>query len=329
MILLVGALLSLCLCAILVRKASQWQLNDVPNARSSHVVVTPRGGGIGIVTALAVCVVGSFFSGVSWGLELGFITFVTVLMCVVGVLDDKQDLSPKLRMLVYAALIAICVLVLLPIDESWADLPLVEAALAVFAILWLTNLYNFMDGIDALAAVQAIVASSAAAYLAWSFNGDETYVLYLGLFAACHLGFLYWNLPPARLFMGDAGSVPTGFVFGVLAAYGHWQGILPVGCWLILLAVFITDATYTLIWRFADGQDVTEAHRLHAYQRLSRHFKSHRKVVIGFVLVFVLWLLPLAAATVIWPYGQSGLVILAYVPLVIGMFNLRQLGFEK
>ncbi|PID55107.1 MAG: glycosyl transferase [Gammaproteobacteria bacterium] len=329
MIIAAGALLSLCLCGLYMKKAAQWELADIPNERSSHVVPTPHGGGVGIITALLLCVIGGFFSGIPWRPELGFITFVALILCIVGVLDDKYDLSARLRLLVYGALISLCVLVIVPFAAYGLAGSVFLAAGAVLALLWLTNLYNFMDGIDALAALQAILACGAAAYLVWSFAGGETYVLYLSLFAACHLGFLFWNFPPARLFMGDAGSVPTGFVLGALALYGHWQGLLPIACWLILLAVFITDATYTLIWRFADGQVVTEAHRSHAYQRLSRHFNSHLAVVAIFVLLFVFWLFPCALAAVIWPQAQALLVILVYVPLVIVMFNLRQLGFDK
>ena len=144
--------------------------------------------------------------------------------------------------------------------------------------------------------------------------------------AASQLGFLVWNWPPARLFMGDAGSIPTGFLLAGLALSGAAHGGPGLACWLILLAVFIADATWTLLWRMASRQAFTQPHRLHAYQRLSTRWGSHLKVDLLFVAVFCGWLFPLAWVAEVHPGYAFLLVILAYLPLLLGMAKTRPLA---
>ena len=165
----------------------------------------------------------------------------------------------------------------------------------------------------------AVVACGPAALLSGWQQATWEYPAVCLLLAMAHLGFLGWNWPPARMFMGDAGSIPTGFLLAVLALQGALTGQLPLACWLILLAPFITDASYTLVWRMTTGQAFTRPHRLHGYQRLSRRWGGHRPVVLLLLAVEFLWLIPLATLSV-WCAGyQQLLVILAYFPLVCGM----------
>jgi Fuc2NAc and GlcNAc transferase len=212
---------------------------------------------------------------------------------------------------------------------SWWLIPSVDpllAAIVALASLWLLNLYNFMDGIDGIAATQCILACFSAGLLAWvggAPDGDA-YALFCLLLAGAQVGFLLWNWPPARLFMGDAGSVPTGFLLAGLAVLGAVQGSLSPAAWVILLAAFITDASWTLLWRLLTGQTVTQAHRLHAYQRLSRHWNSHLAVDVLLLAINALWLFPLAWAVQAMP-GYTGIfVILAYLPLLLGMVKITR-----
>ena len=198
--------------------------------------------------------------------------------------------------------------------------------LAATGMLWLLNLYNFMDGIDGLAALQTIYACGVAALLAFFAHGAQLYSLYCLLLAAAHLGFLTCNWPPARLFMGDAGSVPTGFLMGALVIVGAVEGQVTVWSWLILLAPFITDASVTLIWRMVTGQPFLQAHRLHAYQRLSRYWGSHLRVDMLLVAIHSVWLLPLAFLAQWQAERGLFLVIMAYVPLLAGMAWARRLA---
>jgi Fuc2NAc and GlcNAc transferase len=182
-----------------------------------------------------------------------------------------------------------------------------------------------MDGIDGIAALQAVLACSGAAWLSARQGGDNGYVLYCLLLAAVHAGFLCWNAPPARLFMGDAGSVPTGFLVAGLALVGAGRGALNPLCWLVLMATFVTDASWTLGARACTGQPLTVAHRSHAYQRLSRHWDSHGKVDLLLAAIVLLWLLPIALAIQAWPDNALIMVILAYVPLLYAMAKIGRL----
>jgi len=247
------------------------------------------------------------------------------LLAVLGFIDDVRGLSLRLRLLGYSvASLATVWLLLQPLPWGGPG-HLLVLSLAALAMLWSLNLYNFMDGIDGIAALQATLACLGAAWLSERQGGDGAYVLFCLLLAAAHTGFLAWNLPPARLFMGDAGSVPTGFLLAGLAILGGVQGDLNPLCWLVLLAVFVTDATWTLARRAITGKDIARAHRSHAYQRLSRRWNSHLKVDTLLVAINVVWLFPLALAVQAWPANALIMVILAYVPLLCGMAKIERM----
>lgn len=322
MLLLLTLVLSVCLCGAYLKLARRWQILDMPNDRSSHVLATPHGGGVPMLIAF-FCGAGAFgiFSSV-WPQSYIQIGAITLLLMLVGVCDDLKNLSVKIRFGVYV----LCCLggALLLLKPSGTGEWLI-AVFASFALLWFINLYNFMDGIDGIAALQCILACVGAAILGWVNTADVSYLLICLLLAAAQLGFLVWNWSPARLFMGDAGSIPTGFLLGTLALLGSIQGQLPLACWLILVAAFITDASVTLFWRLVTGQAITEAHRSHAYQRLSRHWGSHQAVDLTLVALTLVWLFPLAYFSLVWPQYSLIIVILAYVPLALAMAKIAKL----
>jgi Fuc2NAc and GlcNAc transferase len=143
------------------------------------------------------------------------------------------------------------------------------------------------------------------------------------------LGFLAWNFPPARIFMGDAGSGFLGIVLAVLSLYAAWTDQAFLWAWLILLGVFVVDATFTLIRRLLRGDKVYEAHRSHGYQYASRKFRSHRVVTVAIAVINLLWLVPVAILVVMqYLDGLTGL-LLAYVPLVLLAFKFHAGELEK
>ena len=312
----VTLVLSALLCGLYLLLARRLQLLDRPNERSSHHLPTPHGGGVPLLLAF----VAGLLLSAPWSSAYQLLAGLALVLMVVGVLDDIWNLSVRLRMAVYVLCCVLLACLLFPAQHPlwWA--------IAALAVLWMLNLYNFMDGIDGIAATQCILACFGAALLAWAggVHGGAAYALFCLLLAAAQVGFLFWNWPPARLFMGDAGSVPTGFLLGGLALLGGAQDLLNPACWLILLAVFITDATWTLLWRLVTGQAVTQAHRLHAYQRLSRHWGSHLAVDMLLLAINALWLFPLAWAVQSMPEYTLILVILAYLPLLLGMVRSRK-----
>ncbi len=305
---LVTALAALICCGVYRRQALRWQLFDVPNARSSHTEPTPRGGGIGIYLAMLVGVTAMGWSGSS-----SYLMIVAGILVVTGALDDSYGLSVGLRLPLYTLACTLSIWLLL-----W-PLPLWLFISAVLYVLWILNLFNFMDGIDGIAASEAIFAAAAAGLLALYNGADWHYVQLCLLLAAACAGFLYWNWSPARLFMGDAGSIAIGFLLAMLSLLGQASGALPLLCWLILLAVFIADATVTLLWRGATGQAVTQAHSLHLYQRLARHWSSHSRVVLLMLAYNLLWLLPLALLALLWPTWAWVALAAAYTPLLLAL----------
>jgi Fuc2NAc and GlcNAc transferase len=319
-------LLSILLCGVYLRLAGAWRILDTPNERSSHARPTPHGGGIALFSAFVLGLLLAIPLYGGWPEPFTMLAGAALTLAVLGIIDDLRGLPIGLRLLAYGA---VCLWVsAMLLQEIKHPNVVYRGGLVVFValvLLWSLNLYNFMDGIDGLAALQAVLACAAAALLSWLSSGDTSYVLFCLLIAAAHGGFLVWNAPPARLFMGDAGSVATGFMLAGLAVMGALYGQLNPLCWLVMLAAFVTDASWTLLWRILTGQPFTQAHRLHAYQRLSRRWNSHFKVDLLLLAINILWLFPLACAVQNWPELSLFLVFLAYLPLACGMAKLQVL----
>jgi Fuc2NAc and GlcNAc transferase len=270
---------------------------DVPNDRSSHSVPTPRGGGLSI----SVCVLGTALAiyvtnpaPVAVALLAGGIPVM-----VIGWIDDWRGLPHWLRGAVYLAASAAVVYPL-----GGVSLPLLPAPIAniiaILGVAWLTNLYNFMDGTDAIAAVEGISAAGFAAVLFVLGDAPIPALICTVLAAAC-AGFLPWNWPPAKIFMGDVGSCVIGFTFGVLAIAGAQGGQLPLAASFVLLALFVMDATLTLLRRVIAGEKWYSPHRSHAYQLLVQSGMSHRRLALSVLAVNCLLLGPLAVWSVIHP----------------------------
>ncbi len=311
-------------CGVYLRLARRWQILDVPNERSSHEHPTPRGGGLPLMLAFFLGVAWVFGLSVFWSSQYSAVLVGALFLTLLGAADDSWTLSVRLRFFAYGFCCVVASAVLLRTAVPAPSLLVIFCT--AFAMLWLLNLYNFMDGVDGLAATQCFFACCGAALLAWGNGGKTSYSIFCLLLAFSHLGFLVWNWPAARLFMGDAGSISTGFVLATLAILGAIQGYLALACWLVLLAVFITAASWTLLGRMLTGQKFTQAHRSHAYQRLSRHWGSHQSVVILLIAINGLWLFPLAWLIVLFPPYTAVLVLLAYLPLLLGMVKIRNLG---
>lgn len=324
---LLTLVLSVILCGLYERFARWRQILDTPNERSSHSTPTPHGGGIALLVAfvLGLILAASLYG--PQGESLLILTGCTLALALVGVVDDLRSLSVRWRLMTYGIVCLFAATALVyAANPGGVFINAALILLGAFAMLWSLNLYNFMDGIDGIAALQAVFICSGAALLAWLVGHDDSYVRYCLLLAAAHGGFLVWNTPPARLFMGDAGSVPTGFLLAALAVLGAVQGQLDPLCWLVLSAVFVTDASWTLAWRMLTGQTFTQPHRSHAYQRLSRYWKSHLRVDFLLLAINVLWLLPLALAVQMWPEYKLFLVFLAYLPLLCGMVKVGRVA---
>lgn len=254
---------------------------DHPNNRSSHTVATPKGGGLAIMV--------TFFAFLSYFYEIDFIDeslFYSLLMVlpivVVSLIDDIFPLSAKLRFgvqlisasgaLYFLNGISTFNFVIFSLDGLWLNI------FALIAIVWMTNLYNFLDGIDGYAASEVIFVGSAAYIL---FGNNISLLL-----AASTAGFLVFNWSKASIFMGDVGSAPIGFIFSVLILSD--AGTAHLSAWLILLSLFWFDATITLIRRMKKGENLAQAHKKHVYQRVTQLGFGHDKVVMMAMLLNII-----------------------------------------
>ena len=256
---------------------------DIPNDRSLHDAPTPRGGGLGVLAGFGVGMV------VASGMlpsDPAFPALLFAMLLVAGVsyADDRMHVGIGVRLAVQglAATVAVgwgglapTVLVLPVVSLEVGAVP--GFGLAVLAVIWLTNLYNFMDGMDGLAGTMSCIGLATLAGLASS--QAPGLALLAALLAAGAAGFLIWNAPPARIFMGDVGASTLGFAAAILILWGNQSAAFPWWLGGLVFAVFIADATVTLLRRALNRERVWKAHRTHFYQRLVTLGWSHRRAL--------------------------------------------------
>jgi Fuc2NAc and GlcNAc transferase len=304
------------------RFALRHAILDIPNARSSHINPTPRGGGLAIVAAFSAALVMLVFAA---GFPIN-IAFALIAgggaVALAGYLDDRRALPASVRICVHAIAAVLAIIAVGGVTQPtlqhmglhgvWAG-----GLLGLVAVIWFTNLFNFMDGIDGIAGSEAVFVAGAGALFNWRFGGDGALTASMLVLAAASLGFLIWNWPPARIFMGDVGSGFVGFSLAVLALAASRHSIVPLEAWVILGGVFLVDSTFTLICRAARGERWFEAHRAHAYQILASRWRAHLPVTALVIAVNVLWLFPWAWVAAIYPARAMVCVLAALTPLAV------------
>jgi len=291
---------------------------DRPNERSSHAAPTPRGGGIAVVAAILVAWLALIGAG-AVAPRLIVICVSALLLAAVSWLDDLTDLSPAGRLLAQLVAVGLGMLAVVPegpVFQGWL-LPALDAVAAALLWLWFVNLFNFMDGIDGIAASEGVFIACSGALLSLVY-GQASDALAAGMaFSAASLGFLLWNWPPATIFMGDVGSGYLGYVIAVIAVAATRDNPAAVWIWLILGGVFFVDATVTLLRRAVRRERLHEAHRCHAYQRLAQRWGSHRRITVAVILLNLGWLLPCALIAALYPQAAVWVAVGALAPLVV------------
>ena len=297
---MVGAMILSWLLASRVRLYALDRLLDVPNERSSHTVPTPRGGGLAIAfTVIGGVILAAARHWISWDLAIA-LSGGGALIALVGWIDDHKSLSALTRFAVQFfsagwAMFWLGGLPSLTIGSAAINLGMIGTVLGVIGIVWAINLYNFVDGIDGLAAGEAISTGVIGGSILLAM-GQYGLAMVALLIAAANAGFLPLNWAPAKLFMGDVGSGMLGYLFAVLAIASENAGAVPLLIWVLLLGAFVFDATVTLCRRVAHGERWYHAHHSHAYQRMVQAGRSHAMVSTMILLInLVLALLAVVA----------------------------------
>ena len=256
---------------------------DHPNDRSLHDRPVPRGGGLAILIAIVanVTAVALFHP---YG-ELVVISVGVFIVAVVSFLDDHYSIPPLYRLVAHVSAAALILYGGLSLQKleiagaSWHWSYVTGAGFSVLFIVWMINLYNFMDGMDGFAGGMAVSGFGALAAMGWMAGHEIFFVISL-IIAAASAGFLVFNFPPARIFMGDAGSSTLGFLAAVLSLWGARDGVFPFWAAVLVFSPFIVDATVTLIRRLMRHEKVWQAHKSHCYQILVQAGWGHRKTVL-------------------------------------------------
>ncbi len=317
-----AVVLSTWLTRLFCHPAARFQILDHPNERSLHERPTPRSGGLAIVAAV-------FLAGLAGAvayrapLQLLWIGLGALAVVVVSFLDDRMDLSPLYRLSVHAA--AAGLLVYAGVGLSTLALPgfvwplsaPAGAALSFLFVVWMVNLYNFMDGMDGFAGGMAVIGFGTLALLGW-LAGSELFAALNAIVAAAAAGFLVFNFPPARIFMGDVGSSTLGLLAAAFSLWGAREGVFPFWVAVLVFSPFIVDATVTLARRLYRGEKIWQAHKTHYYQRLVQLGWGHRKTVLWEYVIMLA-----CALSALWVVSQSDVVQW----LVIAGWTILYTGF--
>jgi UDP-N-acetylmuramyl pentapeptide phosphotransferase/UDP-N-acetylglucosamine-1-phosphate transferase len=259
---------------LILRAAAGWGIFDQPNARSLHSSPIPRTGGVAVLCGGSVPLLAALLLGVDMMTpELLGIGAALVLVASISLLDDVRQVSPVVRLLAHGS--AAGLLIFKGLNWSTLELPgltlalpsLLASGLTLLYVVWMINLYNFMDGLDGFAGGMAVSGFTALALLG-GISGDLVFTLIAGSIATAALGFLTGNFPPARIFLGDIGAASLGLLAAGLSLWGKQRGLFPLWAAGLAFSPFIVDATWTLLHRLRRGERLWEAHRSHHYQRL-------------------------------------------------------------
>ncbi|MFT4767359.1 MAG: Fuc2NAc and GlcNAc transferase [Glaciecola sp.] len=319
---LLALALTLIATALYLPLARRLRFLDSPNHRSAHAVVTPSSGGLAVVAGIALTIqIAQLFGGALLDAPERLMQLLVIALCALGAWDDRRPVPVYLRLFLFFLLSGVAVSGYL--DQGFLSLWLWPVL--ILGLAWLINLYNFMDGIDGLATLQTVVVAGSMFGLGLVAGAASEFLLVCAIVAGAYGGFLVFNWPPAKLFMGDAGSLSAGLFVGWLGLWVWRDDLMPVVVWFLLMSPFLLDTSVTLIARALKGERLTEAHSGHCYQRLSRHWGSHRRVDQALLLLQAVWLIPLALMAILSSLPQWTLMALGLFPQLLLIAKLRRL----
>jgi len=304
---------------------------DTPNKRTLHEGDIPTGGGLSIALIMLIALGIMMLTAVEGARHANILVIVIILLSTLGWMDDRYGVAPLVKFIIQIG-IAIFMIgsvgAVRSLDIGGVPISLEGYFAEIFTIVWivwLVNSYNFMDGIDGLAASQSAITSCTLG-IWFNMYGDVLVSLFCYVIMAASLGFLVWNWSPARIFMGDVGSVALGGVFATLFLMGNVEHNIPFSSFVILLAIFLADTTITLVRRLVCGKAVWQAHKEHYYQRAITAGVGHGQVTIAIILGSVLMAV---LATLDMSRTEPKIMWLLITILVLITFFLKVISLEK
>ena len=309
-------------CFSLINPSSKLYVVDSPTDRSLHDVPTPRTGGVAIFLSVFIAWIVIVLTQ-NLGTFIYYVLVGLLLLALISYLDDRNSIPQLWRLLVHV-LAAILLLasglgfsVIDPQFEGYINYNYIFNTLVIFVIVWCVNLYNFMDGMDGLACGMGVIGFGCIAILGW-LAGNELFLILASIVAAANLGFLPHNFPPAKIFMGDAGSITMGYLVAFFSFWGIHEAIFVWWVPILIFSPFIVDATVTLIKRLLSGEKIWEAHKSHHYQKLVIIGWGHKKTAI---YEYILMLL-IACSVIAMHIVESELFVL----LLLSAWSILYIG---
>ena len=296
---------------------------DTPSSRKVHKKNVPTAGGLAIFFSFIIYIIllSKFFTLDTYPFIA--LLFAVVPILIIGLIDDDSEVNIYVRLLVQF-ISAFLIIYYFQINNNISDNNQNSILIIISSLLlsmWLMNLYNFMDGIDAYAVSECIFVSFSSAFLAYLNNTDNLMFLYLLGLGFASIGFLLRNWYPAKIFMGDTGSVTIGCIFSFFIFYSASESVLSIYTWLILLSIFISDASYTLLVRIVTKKNILKPHLTHAFHIISRK-KSQLFTVKIMIIINLLWIFPLALMSNLFSNYNIIITFIAYLPLVFYLIKI-------
>ncbi len=316
-----SALISFLCIALILRLPAKFIALDKPNSRSLHEIPTPRLGGIAILTGIILSLLWLSLNG-SISSNYSIVLLSLALVAGISIVDDFYSISFVIRMIVHLLAAFIIVdagyaVTNINIDLISFTLPTSAAViLSILFIVWMINLYNFMDGVDGIAGGMAVFGFATFALIGF-IESQTDFAISSLVISFSALGFLFWNYPSAKIFMGDGGSSSLGLLAAILALYSHSEGFIPIWISVVIFSPFIVDATVTLILRILRRERFWDAHKSHFYQQLAETGISRKKLVnleYGLILICsIIALITYKASSTVQLLSLLGLATLYFV----------------
>ena len=307
---------------------------DLPTDNTIHSKPVPSAGGISILISYLIFIfVVVIYANADYAVFLILFSSLVPIF-LIGLLDDHYHVKVYIRLLVQLFSATIIVYYFQVYSNNFDFQIFGKQSLIIIFIfsiilsMWLMNLYNFMDGIDGYASNECIFVSFSASFIAYLNSPENLIYIYIAGIGMASLGFLIRNWYPAKIFMGDTGSVSIGCIFSFFIFYSASESVISIYTWLILLSVFISDASYTLIVRIVTKKNIAQAHLRHAFHILAIRKNSHKCVNKILIYINLCWILPLALLSNAYMDYHVIITFIAYLPLLISLINIGA-GLEE